>query len=237
MKNKRKEIDKRKVLLAGFDIEESEKEDPNEFYITNFNGPKDSLYEGGKWKLHIELPDNYPYKSPSIGFVNKIYHPNIDEKSGTICLDVINQTWSPSFELKNIFEEFLPQLLLYPNPSDPLNQEAADLYLRHKKNYEEKVKKYVVLYAGKKAGSTDIEINLENEKPKKIEFLKRKRRAKRLEFYYDKEFNDKNIIENEFMEEEELDGDMGSDLDKSGISSSSELNDELAFGKNYLGEK
>lgn len=237
MKNKRKEIDKRKVLLAGFDIEESEKEDPNEFYITNFIGPKDSLYEGGKWKLHIELPDNYPYKSPSIGFVNKIYHPNIDEKSGTICLDVINQTWSPSFELKNIFEEFLPQLLLYPNPSDPLNQEAADLYLRHKKNYEEKVKKYVVLYAGKKAGSTDIEINLENEKPKKIEFLKRKRRAKRLEFYYDKEFNDKNIIENEFMEEEELDGDMGSDLDKSGISSSSELNDELAFGKNYLGGK
>ena len=237
MKNKRKEIDKRKVLLAGFDIEESEKEDPNEFYITNFIGPKDSLYEGGKWKLHIELPDNYPYKSPSIGFVNKIYHLNIDEKSGTICLDVINQTWSPSFELKNIFEEFLPQLLLYPNPSDPLNQEAADLYLRHKKNYEEKVKKYVVLYAGKKAGSTDIEINLENEKPKKIEFLKRKRRAKRLEFYYDKEFNDKNIIENEFMEEEELDGDMGSDLDKSGISSSSELNDELAFGKNYLGEK
>jgi ubiquitin-conjugating enzyme E2 H len=237
MKNKRKEIDKRKVLLAGFDIEESEKEDPNEFYITNFIGPKDSLYEGGKWKLHIELPDNYPYKSPSIGFVNKIYHPNIDEKSGTICLDVINQTWSPSFELKNIFEEFLPQLLLYPNPSDPLNQEAADLYLRHKKNYEEKVKKYVVLYAGKKAGSSDIEINLENEKPKKIEFLKRKRRAKRLEFYYDKEFNDKNIIENEFMEEEELDGDMGSDLDKSGISSSSELNDELAFGKNYLGEK
>ena len=237
MKNKRKEIDKRKVLLAGFDIEESEKEDPNEFYITNFIGPKDSLYEGGKWKLHIELPDNYPYKSPSIGFVNKIYHPNIDEKSGTICLDVINQTWSPSFELKNIFEEFLPQLLLYPNPSDPLNQEAADLYLRHKKNYEEKVKKYVVLYAGKKAGSTDIEINLENEKPKKIEFLKRKRRAKRLEFYYDKEFIDKNIIENEFMEEEELDGDFGSDLDKSGISSSSELNDELAFGKNYLGEK
>ena len=237
MKNKRKEIDKRKVLLAGFDIEESEKEDPNEFYITNFIGPKDSLYEGGKWKLHIELPDNYPYKSPSIGFVNKIYHPNIDEKSGTICLDVINQTWSPSFELKNIFEEFLPQLLLYPNPSDPLNQEAADLYLRHKKNYEEKVKKYVVLYAGKKAGSTDIEINLENEKPKKIEFLKRKGRAKGLEFYYDKEFIDKNIIENEFMEEEELDGDMGSDLDKSGISSSSELNDELAFGKNYLGEK
>ena len=240
MKNKRKEIDKKKILLAGFDIEESEKEDPNEFYITNFIGPKDSLYEGGKWKIHIELPDNYPYKSPSIGFVNKIYHPNIDERSGTICLDVINQTWSPSFELKNIFEEFLPQLLLYPNPNDPLNQEAADLYLKHKKNYDEKVKKYVILYAGKKIENENFDINLkieDNDKSKKIQFLRKKRKPKNLELYFDKDALEKNDDNNYFMEDEEMDVDMMSDLDKSEISSSSELNEEIVFGKNYLGEK
>ena len=242
MKIKRKEIDKKKILLAGFDIEESEDENPNEFYITNFLGPKDSLYEGGKWKLHILLPENYPYKSPSIGFVNKIYHPNIDERSGTICLDVINQTWSPSFELKNIFEEFLPQLLMYPNPSDPLNQEAADLYLKHKNNYDEKVKKYVTLYAGKKANDDNIPnninddgneiqlgLNLKQKKEKK--FLNRKRKAKNLEFYFDEKDG-----KNEFQEEEEYmyEDCFGSDLDKSIVSSSSELNDELVFGKNYI---
>jgi len=40
----------------------------------------------------------------------------------------------------NIFEVFLPQLLRYPNPNDPLNGEAAALLMRHPKEYDAKVK-------------------------------------------------------------------------------------------------
>ncbi|KAK5710604.1 ubiquitin-conjugating enzyme E2 H [Elasticomyces elasticus] len=139
---------------------------------------------GGLWKIHVELPDQYPYKSPSIGFVNRIFHPNIDElyapnpphssrrsargtqrressvrsttniylrlrRSGSVCLDVINQTWSPMYDMVNIFEVFLPQLLRYPNPTDPLNGEAAALMMRDAKSYEAKVKEYVAKYATK----------------------------------------------------------------------------------------
>lgn len=62
------------------------------------------------------------------------------QRSGSVCLDVINQTWSPMYDMVNIFEVFLPQLLRYPNPTDPLNGEAAALMMREPKIYEAKVK-------------------------------------------------------------------------------------------------
>jgi len=220
---KRKEIDKRKIVLAGFEIEESETQNPSEFFITNFKGPKESLYEGGNWKLHIQLPENYPYKSPSIGFVNRIFHPNVDEKSGTICLDVINQTWSPLFELKNIFEEFLPQLLLYPNPNDPLNPDAADLLLHHKKQYEEKVKKYVKLYANDKKEKKDsIDKSLDIRKTKSDDYII-KSNFKKHSISIDINYN--------FYEDDDNSPIYENEDDKSCISSNSSLNEELDFGK------
>lgn len=43
-------------------------------------------------------------------------------------------------DLINVFSVFLPQLLLYPNPTDPLNGAAASLLLKDKKTYDAKVR-------------------------------------------------------------------------------------------------
>ncbi|AQK65229.1 Ubiquitin-conjugating enzyme E2 4 [Zea mays] len=136
--SKRREMDLMKLMMSDYKVE-MVNDGMQEFFV-EFKGPAESIYQGGVWKVRVELPDAYPYKSPSIGFINKIYHPNVDEMSGSVCLDVINQTWSPMFDLVNVFEVFLPQLLLYPNPSDPLNGEAAALMMRDRPVYEQKVK-------------------------------------------------------------------------------------------------
>jgi len=141
-----------KLMLSNYQVVLGDQKD---FYV-KFPGPKESPFDGGFWKVHVVLPQNYPYKSPSIGFCNKIYHPNIDQASGSVCLDVINQTWSPMYDLVNVFAVFLPQLLLYPNPSDPLNGEAAALLLSNPKAYAARVQEFVKKYAS-------VEFNLDGD--------------------------------------------------------------------------
>jgi len=148
MKNiKRINSDIMEILMSDYKVEKDDSK-LDTFYIY-LDGPKNSLYEEGRWKLCIFLPDDYPYKSPSICFKNRIYHPNIDYFSGVVCLDVINQTWTPMYRLLNIFDVFLPQLLLYPNETDPLNPEAAQDIINNKERYNNKVKENIEKWARK----------------------------------------------------------------------------------------
>lgn len=47
---------------------------------------------------------------------------------------------SSLLDLNNVFESFLPQLLSYPNPIDPLNGDAAALYLHKPEDYKAKIR-------------------------------------------------------------------------------------------------
>lgn len=60
-----------------------------------------------------------------------------------VCIHQISACFA---DLINVFESFLPQLLLYPNPSDPFNGEAASLLMRDRAAYELKVKGKVTLF-------------------------------------------------------------------------------------------
>ncbi|POW19094.1 hypothetical protein PSHT_05042 [Puccinia striiformis] len=138
---RRIETDVMKMLMSDYEVT-LVNDSMQEFYV-RFYGPTESEsifpklrnfaeekltkgddiapFANGVWKIHVELPDQYPYKSPSIGFMNKIFHPNIDESSGSVCLDVINQ----------------------------LGHLSAATLMRDPKSYDVKVKDYVQRYATK----------------------------------------------------------------------------------------
>lgn len=53
----------------------------------------------------------------------------------------------PHADLVNIFKLFIPQLLSYPNPTDPLNGEAAALLMRDPEAYKNRIRECVRLHA------------------------------------------------------------------------------------------
>ena len=110
-----------------------------------FRGPKDSPYETGKFSLNVILPVEYPMVAPTITFETPIFHPNIDTK-GNICLDLLKNQWASTCNLIFAIENIV-SLLATPNPSDPLNPQASDLYKENKELFEKRVRDDIKKYA------------------------------------------------------------------------------------------
>ena len=106
-------------------------------------GPINSPYEGGLFTLIINFSNNFPFKPPNIHFKNKMYHPNIAITDGKICVDILNDKWSPANDINSIIISII-SLLNDPNPDSPLNAEAGDLYIKNKKEYNKKVRKFMI---------------------------------------------------------------------------------------------
>lgn len=108
-------------------------------------GPSDSPYAGGMFKLSINVPDKYPFRPPTVKFTTKIYHVNIS-MSGDICLDILKHNWSPVLKIETVLLSIL-SLLTDPNPNDPLNSSAAEVYRNDPTIYNSVAENYTVKYA------------------------------------------------------------------------------------------
>nr|CAG4636624.1 EOG090X0GZZ [Eubosmina coregoni] len=89
-------------------------------------GPHDTPFEDGTFKLTIEFTEEYPNKPPTVRFVSKMFHPNVYADGG-ICLDILQNRWSPTYDVSAILTS-IQSLLSDPNPNSPANSMAAQLY-------------------------------------------------------------------------------------------------------------
>lgn len=108
-------------------------------------GPPGSPYEGGIFKLELFLPENYPLVAPSVRFLTRIFHPNID-KLGRICLDILKDMWSPALQMRTVLLS-IQALLSSPNPDDPLANDVAEMWKTKEQEAINQAKEWTRLFA------------------------------------------------------------------------------------------
>ena len=113
-------------------------------------GPAGTPYEGYKWIVKIDFPNDYPFKQADIKFETRIFHPNIsfeiDELVNRRPIRIESLDWNPSIAIARIFVEII-EILKHPNiHEEPLNPVALSLY-NSGIGYLERVKNYAEQFA------------------------------------------------------------------------------------------
>ena len=71
--------------------------------------------------------------------MNKIYHPNINLE-GNVCLNILREDWKPVLDINAVIYGLI-YLFYEPNPDDPLNHDAAELFRKDISRFASTVKK------------------------------------------------------------------------------------------------
>ncbi|PKX94231.1 putative ubiquitin conjugating enzyme E2 [Aspergillus novofumigatus IBT 16806] len=89
-------------------------------------GPQGTPYSQGLWRLHLKMPEDYPKSPPKATFKTRIWHPNVEESTGAVCVDTLKKDWKSTLTLKDVLVT-ISCLLIYPNPDSALNSTAGAL--------------------------------------------------------------------------------------------------------------
>ena len=112
-----------------------------------FIGPADSPYEGGVFVFDMNANDEYPLVPPSVKFITPILHPNINEETGKVCLDILGSRWSPAYQLPKLAVAIV-SLLFDPNfESETSSIDLAWLWREDSDAYRDMVREHTLEHA------------------------------------------------------------------------------------------
>lgn len=115
---------------------------PNPNDLTEFKvsvTPDTGYWAGATYHFVFRIPGHYPHSPPKVDCQTKIYHPNINLE-GKVCLNILREDWKPVMDINAVIYGLI--FLFYePNPDDPLNIEAAELFRKDVSEFERLVKR------------------------------------------------------------------------------------------------
>jgi len=105
----------------------------------------ESPYKNGTFNFNLSLPQNYPFKAPTVTFTTKIYHPGINEE-GAICVPVLRDEWKPSVTLSSVLS-IIQEKVNNPSPDDPFEPDIAALLKTDKTKFLATAKEWTKKHA------------------------------------------------------------------------------------------
>jgi ubiquitin-conjugating enzyme E2 S len=124
-------------------------------------GPEGTPYEGGTFRVKLVLGSTFPQHPPKGYFLTPIFHPNVDQFKGEICVNTLKKDWSSDHKLKHVLI-VIRCLLIHPNPDSALNEEAGKLLHESYKEFFARASLYTQIHAAKKKELTAQKENLQN---------------------------------------------------------------------------
>ncbi|TKA49811.1 hypothetical protein B0A49_12286, partial [Cryomyces minteri] len=143
-------------------------------------GPTSTPYALGLWKLHLEIPPTYPAAPPKAHFRTKIYHPNVDEATGAVCVETLKRDWDAKLTLRDVLVT-VSCLLIQPNPASALNAEAGALLQEDYESFARRARLMTGIHAGVPKSLQGVVAEARNrgeEQPGEVETMVVRRRRR-----------------------------------------------------------
>jgi ubiquitin-conjugating enzyme E2 G1 len=117
-----------------------------------FEGPPESLYEGGIFSAVLTFPADFPNNPPEMKFETEMFHPNI-YPDGRVCISILHppgtdrfneqetadERWRPIIGVHSILISVI-SMLMDPNLNSPANIDAGVMFKNDNDAWKRKVR-------------------------------------------------------------------------------------------------